>query len=49
MAKQSRAVAILAVTLTALVTIWIVGTVLLVRFVPDLGELPSSSATPSPS
>jgi hypothetical protein len=49
MAKQSRAVAILAVTLTALVTIWIVGTVLLVRFVPDLGELPSSSPTPSPS
>ncbi len=49
MAKQSRAAALLAVALTVLVTIWIVGAVLLIRYVPDLGELPTSSPSASPS
>ena len=40
---QSRAVAVLAVTLAVLLTIWIVGSIVLIRYVPDLGELPGSN------
>jgi hypothetical protein len=38
-------VAVLAVTLAALLTLWIVGAFLLIRYAPHLGELPN----PSPS
>ena len=41
--QQSGAVAALAVTLAVLVTIWIVGAVLLIRYAPHLGELPQTS------
>ena len=44
---QSGAVAALAATLVALLTIWIVGAILLIRYAPDLGELPGSSPSPS--
>jgi hypothetical protein len=43
--QQTRAVAVLAVTLAALLTLWIVGAFLLIRYAPHLGELPN----PSPS
>ena len=39
---QSRAVAVLAATLCALIVLWIVGAILLIRFAPDLGKLPGS-------
>jgi hypothetical protein len=47
--RQSRAVLVLAVTLAALVTLWAVGTYLLLVHTPDLGELPGSTISPSPS
>jgi hypothetical protein len=39
---QRGAVIGLAVTLAVLLTIWIVGSFLLVQYAPDLGELPGS-------
>jgi hypothetical protein len=40
---QSRAVIALAVTLAVLITTWIVGAILLIRYAPHLGELPQTS------
>ena len=39
---QSRAVAVLALTLSALIVMWIVGSIVLINYAPDLGELPGS-------
>jgi hypothetical protein len=47
--QQSRAVVVLAVTLGVLLTIWIVGSILLIQFVPDLGELPGSNPSTDPT
>jgi hypothetical protein len=47
---QSRAVIMLAVTLAVLLTIWIVGSILLVQYAPNLGDLPGRNpSTEAPS
>ena len=46
---QSRAVVVLAVTFGVLLAIWIVGSILLIQFVPDLGELPGSNPSTDPT
>jgi hypothetical protein len=46
---QSRTVVVLAVTLGVLLTIWIVGSILLIQFVPDLGELPGGNPSTDPT
>ena len=47
--RQSRTVVVLAVTLGVLLTVWIVGSILLIQFVPDLGELPGSNPSTDPT
>jgi hypothetical protein len=45
---QTRAVLVLAVALTALVTLWVVGGFVLVKYAPPNFGVPANS-TPSPS
>jgi hypothetical protein len=46
---QSRTVVALAVTLAVLLALWIAGSILLIRYAPDLGELPGSDPSAEPS
>jgi hypothetical protein len=47
---QTRAVLVLAAALTALVTLWVVGGFVLVRYAPpDFGVPPNSTASPTAS
>jgi hypothetical protein len=47
---QSRAVLVLAVALTALVTLWLVGGFVLLNYAPsDFGVPPTATPTPSPT
>jgi hypothetical protein len=39
----------LAVTLAVLLALWIAGSILLIRYAPDLGELPGSDPSAEPS
>ena len=46
---QSRTVVALAVTLAVLLVLWIAGSILLIQYAPDLGELPGSDPSAEPS
>ena len=46
---QSRTVVALAVTLAVLLALWIAGSILLIQYAPDLGELPGSDPSAEPS
>jgi hypothetical protein len=47
--RQARTVVALSVTIAVLLTLWVVGTFLLINYTPSLDELPADGASPTAS
>ena len=47
--REARTVVALSVTLAVLLTLWVVGTFLLINYTPGLDELPGGGPSPTAS